>query len=139
MGCFLSSELSTLRLRNHHFLPRRLVFRILFYYLPDLLIAFFCNILLFWFLRIHLSFYYSCYLDQMSRFVETRYARGIFLQLNFVSFGFAIGSGSKIEARFEVWIVLVSLIEIDIFVIIQFVGDLNCNLDMKTQANFKLN
>ena len=75
----------------------------------------------------------------MSRFVETRYARGIFLQLNFVSFGFAIGSGSKIEASFEVWIVLVSLIEIDIFVIIQFVGDLNCNLDMKTQANFKLN
>ena len=68
---------------------------------------------------------------------ETMFALVIFLQKNVASFGLAIGRCSKLEVSSELWIVLVSLVDVGIFIIIQIVVDPNCILDMKMQVNSK--
>ena len=67
------------------------------------------------------------------------FALVIFLLKGFDSFGVVVSKCSELGASSELWIFLVSLVDVDIFIIVQIIGDLNCNLDMKTLANFKLN
>lgn len=68
---------------------------------------------------------------------EIMFALVIFLRQNFDSFKLTINKCSKLELSSELWIILVSLVDVNIFVIIQIVGDLNYILNIKMLVNSK--
>ena len=68
---------------------------------------------------------------------EIMFVLVIFLRQNFDSFKLTINKCSKLELNSELWIILVSLVDVNIFVIIQIVGDLNYILNIKMLVNSK--